>query len=83
VLNDDTTGVGRVHLGVVYVADADGQSVGIREIDKLAGRFATSDEVAAVSDGLETWSRLAFEAIEREAARLEGDEREAASGHPS
>ncbi len=68
LLNDDTTDVGRVHLGAVYLADAAGRSVEIRETEKLAGRFATPDEVAAVRDDLETWSRLAFEAIEREVA---------------
>ena len=67
LLNDDTTEVGQVHLGAVYVADAGGQSVTIRETNKLSGRFATSDEVAAVADDLETWSRLVFDAIEREA----------------
>jgi predicted NUDIX family phosphoesterase len=68
LLNDDTTHVGRVHLGAVYLADAAGRSVEIRETEKLAGRFATSDEVAAVTDDLENWSQLAFAAIEREVA---------------
>ena len=53
--------VGRVHLGAVYVADAAGRPVAIREVDKLSGRFVEASDVAAVSDGLETWSRLAFE----------------------
>ena len=35
LLNDDTTPVGRVHLGVVYVADAAGRPVAIREVDNL------------------------------------------------
>ena len=69
LLNDDTTEVGRVHLGAVYVADAAGRDVAIREIDKLTGRFATGVEVAAVREDLETWSRLVFESIEREASR--------------
>ena len=64
LLNDDTTDVGRVHLGAVFVADAAGRSVEIREIDKLTGRFATSRDVAAVADDMETWSRLVFEALE-------------------
>ena len=68
LLNDDTTEVGRVHLGAVYVADAAGRDVAIRETDKLTGRFATGAEVAAVSEDLETWSRLVFESIEREAS---------------
>ena len=40
LLNDDTTAVGRVHLGAVYVADAAGRPVAIRETDKLSGGFA-------------------------------------------
>jgi len=72
LLNDDTTDVGRVHLGAVYVADAEGHDVAIREIDKLSGAFATPDDVAAVADDLETWSRLVFEFLEarRPAAAL-------------
>lgn len=63
LLNDDTTPVGTVHLGFVYVADAAGRPVAIRETEKLAGAFATSAETGAVSDDMETWSRLAFEAL--------------------
>jgi predicted NUDIX family phosphoesterase len=63
LLNDDTTEVGSVHVGFVYVADAGGRPVGIRETDKLEGRFASTDEVAAVRDDLETWSRLVFDAL--------------------
>ena len=40
LLNDDTTEVGRVHLGVVFVADAAGRPVVVRETDKLTGEFA-------------------------------------------
>lgn len=61
LLNDDTTEVGAVHLGAVYVADADGRPVAIRETDKLEGGFAPPDEVAAVVEQMETWSRLVFE----------------------
>ncbi len=63
LLNDDTTPVGSVHVGFVYVADAGGRPVAIREIDKLTGTFATTDEVRAVRDTMETWSRLAFDAL--------------------
>lgn len=64
LLNDDTTAVGRVHLGAVYVADAGGRPVAIRETDKLSGAFAAPSEVAAVADDLETWSRLVFDFLE-------------------
>jgi len=63
LLNDDTTPVGSVHIGFVYTADAAGRPVAIREVDKLSGAFATTEEVAAERDHLETWSRLAFDAL--------------------
>jgi predicted NUDIX family phosphoesterase len=61
LLNDDTTSVGRVHVGLVYEADAGGRPVTIRETDKLTGSFVPAASVAAVAELLETWSRLAFE----------------------
>ena len=63
LLNDDTTAVGSVHVGFVYLADAGGRAVEIRETDKLTGSFATTDEVRAVRDAMETWSRLVFDAL--------------------
>ena len=64
LLNDDTTAVGAVHLGAVYLADADGRPVAIRETDKLTGNFAEPDAVGAVRDRLETWSALVFDFLE-------------------
>lgn len=64
LLNDDTTPVGQVHLGLVYEGDAAGRPVAVRETDKLSGAFATSAEVAAVADRLETWSRIVFDVLE-------------------
>ena len=61
LLNDDTTAVGRVHVGLVYEGDAAGRPVAIRETEKLSGSFVPASEVAAVMDRMETWSRLAFE----------------------
>jgi predicted NUDIX family phosphoesterase len=68
LLNDDTTEVGAVHLGAVYVADAGGRPVSVRETEKLEGAFAERHEVAAVVDRMESWSALVFEALpERDA----------------
>ena len=60
LLNDDDTEVGRVHVGVVFVAEAGGRSVAVRETEKLEGRFAGPTEVEAVFDRMESWSQLAF-----------------------
>jgi predicted NUDIX family phosphoesterase len=72
LLNDDTTAVGAVHLGIVFVADAAGRPVRVRETDKLEGTFRPASDVAAVVDDLETWSRIVFEALESNAAALAG-----------
>jgi predicted NUDIX family phosphoesterase len=63
LLNDDTVEVGVHHLGVVYLADAGGRPVGVRETDKLSGSFESVEAVRAVYDRLETWSQLALDAI--------------------
>ncbi|MFP5341502.1 MAG: NUDIX domain-containing protein [Candidatus Limnocylindria bacterium] len=65
VLNDDTTDVGAVHLGIVFVADAGGRPVGVRETAKLRGSFEDPRAVHAVVDRLETWSALVFDHLER------------------
>ena len=74
LLNDDTTAVGQVHLGAVFLADAAGRAVRIRETDKLSGSFATTAEVAAVAPDLETWSSLVFDYLEaaQTAGRADG-----------
>jgi predicted NUDIX family phosphoesterase len=72
LLNDDTTEVGAVHLGAVYVADAAGASVAIRETDKLSGAFVEPERVVAVIDRLETWSRLAFEFLASDPVAADG-----------
>jgi predicted NUDIX family phosphoesterase len=69
LLNDDTTAVGQVHLGLVYEGNAAGRAVAIRETDKLSGAFVPSAEVAAVAERLETWSRIAFDWLEAAPAR--------------
>ena len=64
LLNDDTTDVGAVHLGVVILAEAEARAVSVRETEKLSGAFATPGEVAAGAEHLETWSRIVFDALE-------------------
>jgi predicted NUDIX family phosphoesterase len=64
LINDDDTDVGSVHVGAVFVADARGREVRIRETEKLSGAFADRAEVAEVVDRMESWSALVFEHLE-------------------
>lgn len=63
ILNDDTTDVGSVHLGVVYVLDAHDDNVTVRETDKMTGRWASIEELPALREHMETWSQIAYDAL--------------------
>ena len=66
-LNDDQEAVGSVHFGLVYVADLPSAEVRVRETGKLAGAFATLEEIHDVYARLETWSQFIVAAIDRRA----------------
>ena len=64
VLNDDTNAVGRVHFGLVHVVDVESPDIAVRESDTLTGRMASREDVLAVRDRMETWSRLILESAD-------------------
>jgi len=57
-INDDTTPVGAVHLGVVHVFDLIEPNCTAREAAIADGGFASVTEVAAKRDEFETWSQF-------------------------
>lgn len=61
LLNDDSTPVGQVHVGVVFEADAAGRTLAIRETDKLSGRFVDLAEALPVYESMETWSQFLYD----------------------
>ena len=65
LLNDDTTEVGRVHLGIVHVFDLAQQKVEKREamITNLA--FLTKAELMARRESLESWSQICVDSLDR------------------
>lgn len=56
-LKDDSNAVGAVHFGVVCEAHVD-RAVGIRETDRMAGRWVAPRELRECRDRLESWSRF-------------------------
>ena len=66
ILNDDSTDVGRVHLGAVYVLDSHSGQVTVRETDKMTGRWATRDELSAAREQMESWSQIALDLYVKE-----------------
>src|SRR5947209_10693970 len=65
LLNDDTTEVGRVHLGIVHVFKLEQPTVEKREavITNLA--FLRWEELRLRRDTLETWSQLCVDSLPR------------------
>ena len=65
LLNDDTTEVGRVHLGIVHVFRLSQPNVKKREamITNLA--FLSRAQLVAQRDHLETWSQLCVYSLDR------------------
>jgi len=65
LLNDDTTEVGRVHLGIVHIFHLAEQKVEKREamITNLA--FLTRAELMARRESLETWSQICLDSLDR------------------
>jgi predicted NUDIX family phosphoesterase len=65
LLNDDTTEVGRVHLGVVHVFRLEQANVQKREamITNLA--FLNKQELEERRDTLETWSQICLDHLDR------------------
>lgn len=63
ILNDDTTEVGRVHLGVVYLLDAADANVTVRETEKMTGRWIPRAELGQYREGMESWSEIVFDAM--------------------
>jgi predicted NUDIX family phosphoesterase len=65
LLNDDTTEVGQVHLGIVHVFKLTEPKVEKREamITNLA--FLTKAELVARRESLESWSQICVDSLER------------------
>jgi predicted NUDIX family phosphoesterase len=65
LLNDDTTEVGRVHLGIVHVFRLAAANVQKREamITNLA--FLSKEELLTRRETLETWSQICVDSLEK------------------
>jgi len=65
LLNDDTTEVGRVHLGIVHVFQLAEPKVAKREAMITNLTFLSRDELVARRENLETWSQLCVDSLDR------------------
>ncbi len=57
LINDDQNEVGRVHLGLFFTMETQGE-VSVRETEKLEGFWVKRNELSKMQESMETWSQL-------------------------
>ena len=65
LLNDDSTEVGRVHLGIVHIFKLKEPNVQKREAMITGLTFLTKKELMARRESLESWSQICLDSLER------------------
>jgi predicted NUDIX family phosphoesterase len=65
VINDDTTEVDRVHLGLVYLLTCKTPGFTNLEPEAYTALWQTPDEIAAVYANMESWAKIVYERIIR------------------
>jgi predicted NUDIX family phosphoesterase len=65
LLNDDSTEVGRVHLGIVHVFKLKEPKVQKREAMITGLTFLTKEELLARRETMETWSQICLNSLDR------------------
>jgi predicted NUDIX family phosphoesterase len=65
LLNDDSTEVGRVHLGVVHIFKLDEPKVQKREAMITALTFLTKAELMGRRESLENWSQICVDSLDK------------------
>ena len=64
LLNDDSTPVGQVHLGVVHVCELTDENVSRGEASLTELRFLSLQELQSRREQLETWSQFCLDHLE-------------------
>lgn len=63
LINDDQTDVGKVHLGIVHLAEVEQPAVRPRESEIVESGFQPVGELLTDLDGFETWSQICLRAL--------------------
>ena len=61
LINDDSTSVGKMHLGIVHLCLLDNLNVTKRENCITNLQFLTAEQILACRNDLESWSQLCFD----------------------
>jgi predicted NUDIX family phosphoesterase len=63
IINDESTEVGRVHLGACFVLEARTRDVAVLETEKMHGAWMSPAQLAAARDAMETWSQIVYDEV--------------------
>jgi predicted NUDIX family phosphoesterase len=61
IINDDTTDVGRVHLGAAYVLDTPAKQVVVKESEKMTGSWMSRNALREARTAMESWSQIIYD----------------------
>ena len=65
LLNDDSTEVGKVHLGVVHIFELESDDVRKRESMITGVALLTREELLKQREAMETWSQICVDSLDR------------------
>lgn len=60
IINEDSSAVSKVHLGICYIVEVENFACSVREKDKMEGSWVHIGEVEKYYDRMESWSKLLF-----------------------
>ena len=60
-INDDTTSVSSVHIGLLYDIHVSNKDLYINETDKMSADWIEKPNLAEFYEGMETWTKIAFD----------------------
>lgn len=63
VINDESSSVSRVHLGLVYIFELLSSEYKILESEKMSGQWASASELSSYYDIMETWSQIVYDNV--------------------
>jgi predicted NUDIX family phosphoesterase len=63
IISDDSTPVGQVHMGLVFLLETDSAEFTVNEPDLMTAEWATVEQLKARHDTMETWSQIVLDQI--------------------
>jgi predicted NUDIX family phosphoesterase len=63
ILNDESTEVGRVHLGAVYLLEASTRDVEVLETEKMRGQWMPIASLGESREAMESWSQIVLDEL--------------------